>query len=512
MNNLSLIDRFLSPSTSKKFAFAYPRLLLWSVVTLAILVRSLNQGILIPSGYLFAVLPVLLVVFTLQLFGMIAMRVSTSEFFVTVSSLVHIVSAVLLSRSVGVGNSIWGIVLLVEAVILGLTLPLLNGLSLAFISGSVLVYQEVLSKVPGQDVNISSVLVNSGALIAIVFLTGQFSSETRITEEKLEATEEYSAVLLDLIPVSFVSFYESGQLVLANRKAYEVFPELADKPELKGFLPEFDWKKSSFEFSRNEKFYRADLHKRRHPVIKADVYLGLIEDITERRRMEYSLRQSEKLAAIGGLAAGIAHEIRNPLTGISGSIQLLSQAIQSEDDRKLMRIILREIDRLNGLISEFLDFSKPEVPPAGTVELSQLVNEVVSQVRMMKILQDPFKEELEIEDKIKIVGDRDKLKQALLNIFINAVQAMDKGSNNVLFVRLEKNDDEIKLKIRDNGCGMKEDTRKRLFEPFHTTKPKGTGLGLAITHKILESHGAKVFVESELNRGTEFTLSFHERV
>jgi two-component system sensor histidine kinase PilS (NtrC family) len=89
---------------------------------------------------------------------------------------------------------------------------------------------------------------------------------------------------------------------------------------------------------------------------------------------------------------------------------------------------------------------------------------------------------------------------------------MDKGSNNVLFVRLEKNDDEIKLKIRDNGCGMKEDTRKRLFEPFHTTKPKGTGLGLAITHKILESHGAKVFVESELNRGTEFTLSFHERV
>jgi hypothetical protein len=131
LNNLSLIDRFLSPSTSKKFAFAYPRLLLWSVVTLAILVRSLNQGILIPSGYLFAVLPVLLVVFTLQLFGMIAMRVSTSEFFVTVSSLVHIVSAVLLSRSVGVGNSIWGIVLLVEAVILGLTLPLLNGLSVA---------------------------------------------------------------------------------------------------------------------------------------------------------------------------------------------------------------------------------------------------------------------------------------------------------------------------------------------------------------------------------------------
>lgn len=242
----------------------------------------------------------------------------------------------------------------------------------------------------------------------------------------------------------------------------------------------------------------------------------IFRDLTQVRRMEFAVRQSEKLAAVGQLAAGIAHEIRNPLTSISGSIQFLKANMKKlgEEENRLMSIVLKEIDRLNNLISEFLDFVRPDQIPTDSVELAPILNELLDILSTDKAFQKDLKGSVAIVRDLAgsgaVVGHRDKLRQVFWNILINALQAMVASPQPQLNVRLRIADGRVVVSVKDNGCGMDERNLKRMFEPFHTTKPKGTGLGLAVTHKILESHKAKIFVDSKVGVGTEFVLSFAE--
>ncbi|MEM7646945.1 MAG: ATP-binding protein, partial [Pseudomonadota bacterium] len=232
------------------------------------------------------------------------------------------------------------------------------------------------------------------------------------------------------------------------------------------------------------------------------------QDNTHLRALEKRLRQSEKMAAIGQLAAGIAHEIRNPLAGISGSIQLLqlgdSDAQQSE---KLMGIVSKEIDRLNNLITEFLDFAKPEAPLEDHIDLATLIEETALFIKNDN-QKSAVKIDFDLEQGVLILGNRDKLRQAFLNIMVNGVQAMDSIESPQLHLSVKKQGKFVFVSIKDRGTGMSEELKERIFEPFHTTKHKGTGLGLAITHSIIEAHNADVFVESEEGQGTEFRLQF----
>ncbi|MCB0407476.1 MAG: PAS domain-containing protein [Bdellovibrionales bacterium] len=239
-------------------------------------------------------------------------------------------------------------------------------------------------------------------------------------------------------------------------------------------------------------------------------YLILFQDLTELKRLEKQVRQQDKLAAVGQLAAGIAHEIRNPLASISGSIQLLvgNPDILKEEDLKLMRIVLREIDRLNGLITEFLEFVRPDVQATEQVNIDSILKEVLEMVRFNKSLPQDVHQKTSFTSKMPILGHRDKLKQAFLNIVINSYQAMVDSEEKSLSIKVFDDSNHLKVVIEDTGCGIEEKTLDRIFEPFLTTKPKGTGLGLAITHKILESHGAKIFVESEVGKGTTFNIEF----
>jgi two-component system sensor histidine kinase PilS (NtrC family) len=242
-------------------------------------------------------------------------------------------------------------------------------------------------------------------------------------------------------------------------------------------------------------------------------YIITFQDLTKVRRLEHSVRQSEKMAAVGQLAAGIAHEIRNPLASISGSIQLLGTSLTSrqEEEQRLMKIVLREIDRLNNLITEFLDFVRPDQLKDDPVDLNGLAREVLEMMKFNKALRPDVKQTVDFKAAREIGGDRNKLKQALMNIIINAYQAMNEGEAPEIEVSTVDRDNSVVLKIRDHGCGIDEVGLRRIFEPFHTTKPKGTGLGLAVTHKIIENHGGRVFVESTKGVGTEFTLEFPAR-
>ena len=245
--------------------------------------------------------------------------------------------------------------------------------------------------------------------------------------------------------------------------------------------------------------------------------LVVFQDLTEIIEMEERLRTSEKLGAVGKLAAGIAHEIRNPLAGISGSAQLLlGNDSLHDEDRSLLKIIQRESTRLDLLITEFLEYVKPAQPKLENVNLKELVAEVVAGMQVSSKWRD-LKCEILIRyvadsesSPTKVQGDRNKITQVLMNFLYNAGQA---GATQVeLLIDSRRG----RLAVRDNGAGIKPEHQRRLFEPFFTTKEKGTGLGLATSYKILEVMGARVEVQSPCysfspkGGGTEFAIWFKE--
>jgi two-component system sensor histidine kinase PilS (NtrC family) len=243
-------------------------------------------------------------------------------------------------------------------------------------------------------------------------------------------------------------------------------------------------------------------------------YIIIFQDLTEIVRLEGAMRRQEKLAAVGKLAAGIAHEIRNPLASISGSIELLKSllTLNTPEQNKLMEIMLKEIDRLNNLITEFLEFVRPGDRKLEVCPVDNILNEVLDMMTVNTNLPQHIKQIRKINAKALVPGDKNKLKQVFLNLAINAYQAMGDVKDGSLTVETIVKDNNLYVHFRDNGHGMSDQTQKRLFEPFFTTKPKGTGLGLATVHKILENHDAKIFVESHEDKGTEFTIRFNELI
>jgi signal transduction histidine kinase len=235
----------------------------------------------------------------------------------------------------------------------------------------------------------------------------------------------------------------------------------------------------------------------------------LFQDVTKLLHLEEKLKQHEKLAAVGQLAAGIAHEIRNPLAGISGSIEMLKESMPVGDgyseNHRLMDIAIREIDRLNRLISEFLDFVKPDRFKVEKVELDKLLSELVLAARGSKEFKDRIQVREHYDPTNAALANSSKLRQVIWNLLINAAQAMrrdgfiDVGCGPVGGRR-------VKLWVEDQGQGMSEDVLAHLYEPFFTTKDKGTGLGLATAYKIIEAHHGEIKVTSQVNIGTRFEV------
>ncbi len=220
--------------------------------------------------------------------------------------------------------------------------------------------------------------------------------------------------------------------------------------------------------------------------------LLVFQDLTSVIKMEHELRMSEKLAAVGKLAAGIAHEIRNPLAGISGSAQLLmgSSALH-EEDTQLLKIIQRESTRLDGLITEFLEYVKPQDLDLKKIDLVAIAKESVESVKVNSKWRE-LGANIELESDAEhcfVDGEANKITQVLMNLMFNAGQA---GAKKVK-VKIE---DFGAISILDDGSGITRENMGRLFEPFFTTKDKGTGLGLAISYRMIEAMGGRIDVSS----------------
>jgi two-component system sensor histidine kinase PilS (NtrC family) len=252
-------------------------------------------------------------------------------------------------------------------------------------------------------------------------------------------------------------------------------------------------------------------------------HVVIFQDVSEVVEMERELRRSERLAAVGQLSAGMAHEIRNPLAAISGSIQMLRRGGAGSDpkaSRRLMDIVLRETDRLNRLLTEFLEYARP-----GPLRLeSLLLEESLAEVLAVFDASRPpgVAVALDLEPGLRLRADPGQLRQLLWNLLLNAAQAMPGGGAICLSAQPSgppqdgpagrRNDREeegwVEIGVRDGGCGIPAEALDRIFDPFFTTKPGGTGLGLATVHRIVEEHGGSIRVQSAEGKGT----SFHVRL
>lgn len=237
-----------------------------------------------------------------------------------------------------------------------------------------------------------------------------------------------------------------------------------------------------------------------------------VRNLTDERRLEEQLRQSEKLAAIGQLVAGVAHELNNPLTGISAFAQLLLEESLSDEQHESVRLIRREADRAVGVIRDLLIFSRKPDPSRAPIDLNEIV-EFAIRLRHYSLRNAGVDVHLDLYRGIpRIHGDDQRLQQVLLNLVVNAEFAMHDSSTKQLTIRTEAMERGVLLTVSDTGAGMTEETRQRIFEPFFTTKPagQGTGLGLSVSYGIVQAHGGSISVDSQVGSGTVFRIFIPE--
>jgi len=227
--------------------------------------------------------------------------------------------------------------------------------------------------------------------------------------------------------------------------------------------------------------------------------------------MEEQVRTHERLATVGSLAAGIAHEIRNPLASLSGSIQVLQGELDLHGDNKnLMDIVVRETDRLNTIITEFLEYARLKNVQNERIELLSVIDETIMLLKNCKEYSCDMRISHAVTPDIVLHGDAQRLRQVFWNLLINACQAMPKGGEITVTARpfLQENDDVswCEIIIADTGQGIAHEDRDKIFSPFFTTKTGGTGLGLAIVYRIIEDHRGTITVDSIPGKGTQFII------
>jgi len=235
-----------------------------------------------------------------------------------------------------------------------------------------------------------------------------------------------------------------------------------------------------------------------------DSFILLIEDVTEREELEAHVIQTEKLAVLGKLVAGLSHDIRNPLAAIAqAAFRIKKLSIKKEDQKleELARVIEKNVERTSDIMERLLNFSKPAHQKAEIINIEDLIDESLelSLVRRHQVSIDKY-----IEKDIYIYGDKNALIHAFVNIIINALEAMDYRGN--LNISVTERDGKVTVKISDSGKGIPEHVKDRIFEPFFTTKDEGTGLGLFITYKVIKEHGGDISLKTEPKKGTTFII------
>jgi two-component system, NtrC family, sensor histidine kinase PilS len=388
------------------------------------------------------------------------------------------------------------------------------------------------------------ILANITAFYVVAFLSSYPSEQARRSKVELQAKED-DLVKLEALNEWIIRSITSGLITLDGerrillfnpaaekifdiragqafrRSVVEVLPFLAEYP---GGSPESSsrkpWRTSEFfdiDYLRpdGKKVYlRCSVSPLSLPEGGRRGEILIFQDLTEMRRIEDEMKKVEGLALIGELAAGIAHEIRNPLASISGSIQMLKEDQEkSEVGTRLMDIILREIGRLNLLVGDFLLFARPKPAKIERFDLNQLIVDSLTLLRYREQAMEGIREETDFRQPISIDSDPEQMRQVLWNLFLNACEAMPKGGRLLIRTEMEtsgegpgSSPDRVRITIRDTGEGFSSRALQHLFTPFFTTKGEGTGLGLAIVKRIVEGLQGTAAGRNHPDGGAEVTV------
>ena len=378
---------------------------------------------------------------------------------------------------------------------------------------------------------IYKIIMTVVACFIVAFLSSSLSQQMLRTEKALEAKQKDLAQL-EAINASIVHSMDSGLLTLNstglvstfNRAAEDITgfgrDEVLGKP-LSTIFPHEVEELASSDVPSRKKPYRYDIQFKkkegtvgylgfsmsslREPDGRSVGKLLIFQDLTALKNMEEHVKRVEKLAAIGEMAAGIAHEIKNPLASVSGAIQLLRQRISgTETVGKLMDIVMRETDRLTALANDFLLFARPSSDKIEPVELSSAIGDTLELFRKNGLCQNRIFVVQDLEDDVWTEMDPKHTRQIMWNLLLNAAEAIEERGTIVVASRTAK--ESVQVMVKDNGSGMSGDTINKIFNPFYTTKAHGIGLGLSIVYRLLESYDGRLDVQSEEGEGTTFTL------
>ena len=366
------------------------------------------------------------------------------------------------------------------------------------------------------------VTLGAGALFFIFVIQNYY-----LVGKTLEQTEDYTRQVVANMPNGLLSIDTRGRIVSYNRLSLELLGLQESDVRALNLKTIIDFQASGIDQTlahcrpilereiqhKSKSGEMIPLSMSATPILEEDDQCQgaviVLRDLREIKQLEEKVRRSEKLAAIGKLAAGVAHEIRNPLSSIRGFAQFLSQGLKdSPREQAYAQTMVSEVDRINRVVTDLLTFARPTKAEPVPADVTELVEHCV---RLVQADADSRNITLRknITDLSKVRLDTNQLTQALLNLLLNAMQAVKSGGTIEIGAALKPSDDRLLLWVEDNGAGIQPDKFEKIFDPFYTTRAKGTGLGLAIVHKIVENHQGEIGVESPpagKKKGSRFTL------
>lgn len=400
-----------------------------------------------------------------------------------------------------------------------------------------------------------TLLMNIVAFYLVAFLSSYLAEELRRSSAKLKA-KQYDLDQLELLNRNIVQSINTGLITLNNQLEISYINPAVEQisgfgyrdlegihigdifPKIVPYLSISDRRGDNDDMPQPQKGIDLDFDRRdgsrlhlgfSQSILKdpGGDEIGLIlilQDLTEFRQMQEQVRRMDRLAVAGELAAGIAHEIKNPLASLSGSIQMLRDEVDfGPMQQRLMDITMREAERLNALVNEFLLFSRPEKAVDRSVEVNQVIEDTLEMLKNSPELSRPIRIEKTLSKNLWVLIDPQRLQQVIWNLVLNAVQEMknsgrlsvatairtQRGSGDAPrnYAR-DRQEKLAEILISDTGPGILPENQGKVFDPFFTTKDQGTGLGLTIVHRIVENYDGKIFLDSDGRSGTTFTLHF----
>lgn len=356
------------------------------------------------------------------------------------------------------------------------------------------------------------------ALYITAYLTGQLASRLESRTIDLEDLSLFNREVIENTPSGLFTVDLGGVIQIFNRAAENItgFSKAAATgkvvSEILPFITRIEERQRIEEvvqFGNREKIIGITISKMKDA--KGDMigYIGIFQDLTELKKLAAEIEQKKQLAVIGEMSANMAHEIRNPLASLKSSVEILREGTISEEKKhRLMTIALNEMDRLNNIITEFLDYSRPRDLTITEFNLHKIINETLELLEKRDEAAQNVTFITDFTGPAIYSGDPEKLQQVFWNLGLNALDAMQDGGR--LSVSTSLSNGNVRITFEDTGPGIDRDVIDKVFYPFFTTKRKGIGLGLSIAYRIIEKHNGIILVKSDAAKGTRFDILLPE--